>query len=160
MNTVAAAFHFRFEEDFIEDGIRCVPMAVRYKLDKCGIKLKLAEWSKLNELERRHLAYAECELEEEVIVYRSWLQMAVFRKTGSMPTDLPSLPSQLWLNMESVPEVVEEMLNESDMTLSISQWAGLSILQRFALVKLSRQGHENRNFPLAVKEFLADDGGI
>jgi hypothetical protein len=37
------------------------------------------------------------------------------------------------------------------------QWAALSPLQRFALIKLSRSSHENSNFLPALKEFqLAD----
>jgi len=37
--------------------------------------------------------------------------------------------------------------------ISIGQWRNLYLLQRFALLKLCRPGHENRNFPIAMKEF-------
>jgi hypothetical protein len=39
--------YFAFENDFV-DTFRCIPMIVRYKLDTCGIKLKLPEWVKLS----------------------------------------------------------------------------------------------------------------
>jgi len=42
------AIYFQFEKDFVEDGIRCIPMMVRFKLDACGIKLRLKEWSKFS----------------------------------------------------------------------------------------------------------------
>ena len=34
---------FVFEEDFVEENVRCIPMTVRFKMDAAGIKLKLAE---------------------------------------------------------------------------------------------------------------------
>ena len=154
MTSLTAVFHFQFEEDFVEEGIRCIPMIVRFKLDRCGIKLKLTEWSKLNELERQHLAELECESEEDVTVYRSWLQMAVVRKTGLRATDLQVVPGAVWANTSRVPDCVEEKVSELQLSLTIDQWTTLTELQRFALVKLSRPGHENRNFPIALKEFL------
>lgn len=151
-----AALHFRFEEDFVEDGIRCIPMIVRFKLDHCGIKLKLSEWSALNELERQHLVDAECETDEDLSIYRSWLQMVVFRKTGAMTSDLPSPPVSEWADTEIVPASIEVKLNELQMSLTTDQWRSLTELQRYALLKLTRPGHENRNFPFAVKEFLGE----
>jgi Conserved nitrate reductase-associated protein (Nitr_red_assoc) len=35
----------------------------------------------------------------------------------------------------------------------VDQWATLTPDQRFALLKLSRSNHENRNFLPALKEF-------
>jgi len=32
-------------------------------------------------------------------------------------------------------------------------WSELNALQRFTLFKLTRPGHRNRNFPLALREF-------
>jgi hypothetical protein len=39
------------------------------------------------------------------------------------------------------------------MNISLTQWRGLTVLQRFALLKLTRPGHENKNFSKAMKEF-------
>ena len=58
--------YFNFEEDFVEKNIRCIPMIVRFKMDKAGIKLKLAEWSKFNAGERIELAVKPCRHENEV----------------------------------------------------------------------------------------------
>jgi len=54
------AVYFKFEEDFVEENIRCIPMCVRFKLDACGIKLKLSEWSKMKFEERNLLCRLEC----------------------------------------------------------------------------------------------------
>jgi hypothetical protein len=53
---------FDFEADFTAD-LRCIPMAVRRKLDLAGVKLKLQHWSELDEAERAELlAWAASEV--------------------------------------------------------------------------------------------------
>jgi hypothetical protein len=42
---------------------------------------------------------------------------------------------------------------EQGIALDEPRWSALSPLQRFALLKLSRPGHENRNFLPACREF-------
>jgi hypothetical protein len=150
---IATATYFRFEEDFVEEGIRCIPMIVRYKLDRCGIKLKLSEWSRMNELEREHLAEHPCGSQREITAYRSWLQIAVYQRTGDHATNLPVDITPSW-NSDYIPAVIHEKLQESGLRLTDAQWRSLTDLQKFALVKLSRPGHENRNFPIALKEFI------
>jgi hypothetical protein len=46
---------FEFESDFAQDSIKCIPMIVRFKLDACGIKLRLSEWSRMSAEERQTL---------------------------------------------------------------------------------------------------------
>jgi len=46
-----------------------------------------------------------------------------------------------------------KQVQEIGSVLHPEQWRELSILQRFALIKLCRPGHENKNFPIAMKEF-------
>jgi len=40
--------YFRFEEEFMENNMRCIPMVIRFKMDIAGIKLKLSEWKKFS----------------------------------------------------------------------------------------------------------------
>jgi hypothetical protein len=63
----------------------------------------------------------------------------------------------LWEDVCSLPEKLNELLAEFDWQLSIEQWKDLTNLQRFALLKLCRPGHENKNFPKAMKEFKLVD---
>jgi hypothetical protein len=55
---------FQFEADFVES-LRCVPMQVRYKLDTCGVKLKLPDWNHFSQAERQQLVELPCETETE-----------------------------------------------------------------------------------------------
>lgn len=144
---------FRFEEDFAEGEIRCIPMIVRFKLDACGIKLKLTEWSRTVSAERRYLVSSPCERPDQVAQYRKDLIAIIFTRTGSCATDLRVEQNPIWARTDEIPLSVKEKLEEKSVRVSLLQWEALPALQRFALVKLSRPGHENRNFFRAIEEF-------
>jgi hypothetical protein len=144
---------FRFEEDFIEANIRCIPMIVRFKLDACGIKLKLAEWSRMTAEERNHLAFADCETPLEVARYREHLLALILQRTGNQGTPIPVQQNPAWSRSDEIPYTIREKILKMSCDLSLQQWESLTHLQRFALLKLSYPGHENKNFPRAIEEF-------
>jgi hypothetical protein len=142
---------FEFEADFV-DSLRCIPMQVRCKLDTCGIKLKLSDWSHLTQADREALVELPCSTETEIQAYREYLQNLILQRTGTSPADLPIEPHPAWLDT-NIPINLQEKAKEFGVTLSSQQWAELTPLQRFALIKLSRPSHENQNFPKALQEF-------
>jgi len=144
---------FKFESDFVESGIRCIPMIARFKLDACGIKLKLAEWSRMKPHERGWLATAPCETPEEISAYRESLRALIFQRTGNDATDIPVPECPAWSRTDDIPFTIKEKLQEAGTFFSLEQWQDLNDLQRFALLKLSYPGHENKNFPKAMAEF-------
>lgn len=68
--------------------------------------------------------------------------------------EVDPLPS--WMVTDSVPTEVSEKARGIGSAVDPAAWAALDELQRFALVKLARPGHENRNFPAALAEFGAE----
>jgi hypothetical protein len=153
MKTLLANQYFHFEQDFVEANVRCIPMIVRFKLDACGIKLKLTEWCKMSVAEREILATHPCETSAEIDRYRKYLRSLIFDRTGNEATELPVMENPAWGLIEEIPFPLQEKLNEFEWTLSVQQWKDLTDLQRFALLKLSYPSHENKNFPIAMKEF-------
>jgi hypothetical protein len=143
---------FEFEADFV-DNLRCIPMVVRYKLDSCGVKLKLPDWNGFSQAEREQLVVFPCETEVEIANYRQMVHQRVAEHGGDRPKDLPLDPYPEWHNGELIPLTVQEQSNKFNVSLTLQQWASLTPLQRFALIKLSRSNHENRNFLPALKEF-------
>lgn len=143
---------FEFEANFV-DSLRCIPMQVRCKLDTCGIKLKLSDWSHFTKGDREALVQLPCSTKAEIQAYSEALQNLVLQRTGILPADLPIEPHPAWLDTNTVPANIETKVREFGVTLSPQQWAELTPLQRFALIKLSQPGHENENFPKALKEF-------
>lgn len=145
--------YFHFEQDFMENNIRCIPMIVRFKLDACGIKLKLKEWSKMTFEEREQLALLPIDSLADLDVYKTYIQELIYNHTGENASLLPASTSNYWSSADVLPTMLLEKLEESKMDISVSQWKTLSVLQRFALLKLTRPGHENKNFPKAMREF-------
>ena len=144
---------FKFEEEFMEGNIRCIPMIVRFKLDGCGIKLKLSQWSKFNLADRAHLAVRSTNDVDEIAAFRSLIQKLVFSLTGTEASLLEIDQQPGWAITNKIKPSLLNRLNEFGWQISLQQWSDLTDLQRFALLKLSRPNHENKNFPKAMKEF-------
>ncbi|MDB9372904.1 nitrate reductase associated protein [Nodularia sphaerocarpa] len=143
---------FEFEADFV-DSLRCIPMQVRYKLDTSGIKLKLSHWHQMTEDERAALVELPCTTETEIKAYQDYLQHLILERTGNSAAKLPIEPNPLWMDSGTIPGSIQEKAQEMGISLTLPQWASLTPLQRFALIKLSRPGHENKNFSRAIAEF-------
>lgn len=143
---------FQFEADFIES-LRCIPMQVRYKLDTCGIKLKLQQWHQLSDRDRQILVEMPCETASEIAAYRTFLCDAIRERTGETAKDLPVDPHPPWLSDDRIPAEVLEKAESCKVEIQLDRWKNLTPLQRFVLIKLSRPSHENKNFVPALQEF-------
>ncbi|MEM7063818.1 MAG: nitrate reductase associated protein [Cyanobacteria bacterium P01_B01_bin.77] len=146
---------FQFEQEFIES-LRCIPMLVRMKLDTCGVKLKLTHWHRFSRTERRTLVTMPCDTPDTIVAYRQHLQGLVTHYTGQPAKEMEVPDHSPWLET-AVPESVKHQATVHRLEISTDAWRGLTPAQRFALIKLSRPSHENRNFMPALQEFgLAD----
>ncbi|MEB3312321.1 MAG: nitrate reductase associated protein [Snowella sp.] len=143
---------FKFEQDFT-DTLRCIPMLVRYKLDTCGIKLKLNHWNQLSREEKEALVQKPCSTPTEIEDYRQFLQALVTEKNSNPAEALDIAPNPPWLDTDQLPGSVQDKAAENGLMITVSQWRSLTNLQRFALIKLSRASHENHNFYPALQEF-------
>lgn len=143
---------FGFESD-LERSLVCIPLAVRFKLDKCGIKLSLDEWQRLSIEDRQGLLEVRCEGQVGIATYRRAL-LALIRATSDRePRVLNLVGSRPWEDPE-VPEQVRRKTQElGAIPPAPYQWRALTPLQRFALIKLSRDGDHARNLMPALREF-------
>ena len=89
---------------------------------------------------------------KNVKAYQNYLTELILDQTGKIAHILPLADFQ-WDQEFEVPVELANKANEFGCTISLTQWRALTKLQRFALLKLCRPGHENRNFPKAMKEF-------
>ena len=138
--------YFAFEQDFVEKNIRCIPMIVRFKMDAVGIKLKLAHWSKFPPDERLALSTMSGG-------YKEYLAGLIEKYAGSEAETLAIEENPAWRIDAVVPDLLLEKALSFGWSVSLYQWQSLTDLQRFALLKLCRPGHENMNFPRAMREF-------
>jgi len=142
---------FGFEADFTSD-LRCIPMAVRRKLDLAGVKLKLQHWSELEEAERSALlAWPDDPAAIE------GLRQHLLKRTAALSNgpakELPRAVNEPWQQSAAIPEVLSASCAQLGLQVHGGGWTQLDELQRFALVKLSHPGHEHRNLPRALAEF-------
>jgi hypothetical protein len=143
---------FQFETDFV-DSLRCIPMQVRYRLDTCGVKLKLHQWNLFTLADRAELVDFAPQTEVEVDRYRELLVNLIKERSGEEATLLTVATQLPWLNEAEIPTVLAEKISAADINFSLLQWQELTTLQRFALIKLSGASHEQNNFLPALREF-------
>lgn len=144
---------FAFEDDFVAS-LRCIPMAVRLKLDRSGIKLTLRQWSRFTTEDRRALLDLPCATDAEVDAYRARLVALVAKRAGEDARPLPEAPAVLWEVVGGTPPVVTDYARTVGVPPPTEgQWRTLSELQRFVLIKLTRDNHDNVNFVPAMREF-------
>lgn len=143
---------FQFETDFV-DSLRCIPMQVRYRLDTCGVKLKLHQWNLFTLADRAELVDFDPQTAVEVDRYKELLVRLIRKRSGEEATLLTISIEPPWLNETEIPAVLAEKIGAADIIFSLLQWRKLTTLQRFALIKLSGASHEQNNFLPALREF-------
>jgi hypothetical protein len=143
---------FQFETDFV-DSLRCIPMQVRYRLDACGVKLKLHQWNLFTLADRAELVDFDPQTDLEIDQYREQLVNLIKERSGEDATLLIIPPQPPWLNESEIPNVLAEKISAAKINFPLLQWQQLTTLQRFALIKLSGASHEQNNFLPALREF-------
>lgn len=144
---------FAFETDFA-GSLRCIPMAVRLKLDLCGVKLSLRQWSQFTRADRAELLDGPCETGGERNGYRDRLMELIAARTGEPAVELPVDADPEWLDARQPPARLCDYAAARGLEPPTPEaWGSLPPLRRFALFKLTRPGHDNDNFVPAMREF-------
>jgi hypothetical protein len=151
MNTDSTIFEF--ETDFA-GALYCIPMAVRRKLDLCGVKVSLKQWNRFSLEEREQLVARECDTPQETDAYQREVAHLLETRAGDRPQFLDRDAGTEWKDTSVVPHRLIDYCQERGVPApSLAQWAALTELQRFALFKLTRPGHTSENFIPAMREF-------
>ena len=144
---------FAFEDDFVAS-LRCIPMAVRFKLDLAEVKLSLREWSRFTAEDRQLLLLQPCQSAEEISIYRETLVALLAERAHAAARPLPPGSVVDWTEADATPDGVRDFAHRVGLEPpSDDDWRRLNPLQRFVLLKLSRDNHDNVNFVPALKEF-------
>jgi hypothetical protein len=145
---------FQFELEGTEAHL-CIPMSVRLKLDCCGLKVTTQQWQRLNEEEKHLAASTACQITDERNTYRRLISGIILDRTGEPAGELLPEPKPAWLNEHSIPNRLQDaFIAATERRIALEQWTALTPLQRFALIKLTRPGHEmTSKFLQALQEF-------
>jgi hypothetical protein len=143
---------FGFEDDFVRT-LRCVPMCVRFKLDRVGVKLTLRQWSRFTLADREALRALPCETKAEADAWRETLVELIRQRSGEDAGALPPGPAPAWTAETTPPEIAAFAQARGARAPTETEWRAMSRLERYVLVKLTRDKHENANFVPAMREF-------
>jgi hypothetical protein len=149
----AMDYLFQFEQDKYY-ALRRVPMVMRIKLDLCGVKLSIRDWSKFSREDRESLAAMPYESEMQLAAFRMRVQELIVTINGDSTEADPCFRPAPWEIQDEMPAQIGCQMRALGMpVLTLAQWAALSVLQRYALTKLTREGAKNEKLPAALKEF-------
>jgi hypothetical protein len=141
---------FRFEPDDVR-ALTYIPLRFRMKLDLCGLHLSQRQWNNLAHPARRALIDAPCQTDTDATRLREVIVRAVLEAGGGVVSEI-QMQEPLWRSRE-VPAQVRAMLDSLHLPMiGTDVWCEMSDDRRFALLKLTRQGHA-RNLETALREF-------
>ena len=78
---------FKFEDE-MHESLQCVPMAVRRKLDRVGLKIGLEQWKSLDRGERLAICHLPVDSSEECDALGVFIREAMKRRFGVEPKSL------------------------------------------------------------------------
>jgi hypothetical protein len=126
---------------------------VRRKLDLIGVKLKLSHWLEFTQEQRQMLVDWPDEL-PVLNELREHLRLLTRMLAEGMAKDLPLAVDEPWQVLGELPSIVQESALKKSIAINVNQWASLFELERFALCKLARPGHDHHNLDAAFSEIL------
>ncbi|GDX72709.1 hypothetical protein LBMAG39_11420 [Cyanobium sp.] len=144
---------FAFESDFIGTW-RCIPLCVRRKLDLIGLKLKLNHWLELTQPQRQELVDWP-DGPEALQQPKQHLLACTAAMADGQAKPLPPAHNEPWQDPSRLPPDVERAAQQRGVLLDAASWGRLRELERFALCKLARPGHDHHNLGPALEELLA-----
>ena len=144
---------FKFEDE-IYGSLYCVPMAVRRKLDRLGVKIGLKQWQTLGRGERLAICHLPAESEEEADALKLFIQETVQSRSGEPPRSIPDTDRIAADPPPDPPPTLVEHLGALGVALDRTAWSRLDSDERYALVKLGGGKQHSHNLKAAATEFL------
>ena len=145
---------FRFEVASSEN-LTFIPMAVRFNLDRFGLRISLAQWQLLPYEDRRLLACFPVDDDTQIEPNFDHALFEMLRTHADVepewfsPDETPA-----WRDTATVPDGLAQQAALAGIAAPApAQWAQLTPFQRYVLAKLSRKPEPNHDFVPAMREF-------
>src|SRR5271155_1079067 len=143
---------FKFEDE-MHESLQCVPMAVRRKLDRVGLKIGLKQWKSLDRGERLAICHFPVDSSEECDSLGVFIREAMKRRFGVEPKALTDAQRASAEPPASPPSRVVANARAQGFDLSVEAWSQLDSDERVALMKLGDAETPSHNLGAALKEF-------
>jgi hypothetical protein len=143
---------FKFEDE-MHESLQCVPMAVRRKLDRVGLKIGLEQWKSLGRGERLAICHLPVDSSEECDALGVFIREAMKGRFGVEPKSLTDAQRASAEPPASPPSRVVAHALAAGFDLSATAWSQLDGDERFALMKMGDAETPSHNLAAALKEF-------
>lgn len=144
---------FKFEDE-VHHNLACVPMAVRRKLDRVGVKVSLQQWQALAQHERLAICHLPTASDEECGVLRGFIEETVRARSGAATKALGDDVRRSAEPPAAPPARLIENAKAAGFTLSQAVWERLDGDERYALIKLGGAAERSHNFTAALHELV------
>jgi hypothetical protein len=144
---------FKFEDE-MHTTLACVPMAVRRKLDRVGVKVGLEQWKALGRGERLAICHLPVERHDEREALRLFINEAVRRVCGEEPHTLAQAQRAVADPPAKLPTKLAEHAHAAGVALDQAAWERLDADERYALIKLGGGTKHSHNLAAALAEFV------
>ncbi len=144
---------FKFEDE-VYHSLACVPMAVRRKLDRLGVKVSLEQWQALARHERLAICHLPTASDEERDALRTFLEETVRARSGGAAKPLSPEVQRAAEPPAAPPERLVENARTAGITVNQVVWARLDADERYALIKLGGGAEQSHNFVTALRELI------
>ncbi|MDB5108369.1 MAG: nitrate reductase associated protein [Candidatus Binatus sp.] len=143
---------FKFEDE-MHESLQCVPMAVRRKLDRVGLKVGLEHWKSLDRGERLAICHIPTESSEEREALATFIREAMHRRFGIEPKQLGDAQRASAEPPTIPPTQLVDRARGAGFKLDELIWSRLDGDERFALMKMGADSKPSHNLGAALKEF-------
>src|SRR5215475_2385728 len=145
--------HFQFEDE-LHASLACVPMPVRRKLDRVGLKVGLEQWRALSNGERLAICHLPADEVDECNAMTVFVREAVARRVGSEPKTLSEEQRAIAEPPTTPPSVLATRAKDNGFILDAEAWSKFDGDQRYALMKLGAGDKVSHNLKAALEEFF------
>jgi hypothetical protein len=143
---------FKFEDE-MHESLQCVPMAVRRKLDRVGLKIGLEQWKSLDRGERLAICHLPVDSTEECDSLSIFIREAMKRRFGVEPKSLTDAQRTSAEPPTTAPARVVSHARTQGFDLTDTIWSRLDSDERFALMKMGDAETPSHNLAAALTEF-------
>ncbi len=144
---------FNFEDE-VHHSLACVPMAVRRKLDRVGVKVSLEQWQALAQHERLAVCHLPTDSDEERETVRTFVEKSVKARAGTATKPLSEEVRRSAEPPTAPPARLVENAQLAGLALNQSVWDRLDADARYALIKLGGGAEQSHNFVAALRELI------